>query len=309
MPLLPQEECAALRAKSYNATVLDTTLVRQGLVILRIKPDAGMQPHQPGQYTTLGLGHWETSIAEAGPEEVKPEQLKKLLRRAYSMSHPILNPKTGALLGEGEVDFYEFYVSLITNTSGTPTSPRLTPRLFNLKKGDRLLFGPKVTGHYIVGEVQPTDQLLFFSTGTGEAPHNAMIWQLLTRGHRGPIVSVVCTRYRSDQAYRATHEKLAKLFPQYHVIYLATREKDEPKLYCQDLIQNGSLEKQTGIEINAKNTHVYLCGNPSMIGRPEVVEGKKIYPQPIGIIEILEKKGFSIHMPTQHGNIHFEAYW
>lgn len=305
---LPQNEILKLRKKFYDATVTDIIEVQPALWIFRIKPDAGLPSCKPGQYTTIGLGYWEKCVEGNAPEILKPGEEKKLLRRAYSISHPVVKPD-GKLYKEGEYDFFEFYVALVLIGGETPTPPRLTPRLFALKKGDRLSLGPKVTGHYHLEKPYAGNQYFFFSTGTGEAPHNAMVWQLLSGGFQGPIVNCVCTRYRIDQAYRTIHEKLAKEHPNYKVIYLATREKDEPKLYCQDLVEQGLFEKKTGYVFDSANTHVYLCGNPSMIGRPEVVDGKKIYPKPKGIIEILESRGFSIHSPTQSGNIHFEAYW
>lgn len=309
MEHLSQEEVQALRGRYYNAAVEEVFEIQKALWILRVKPDKGIGDFKPGQYTTLGLGIWEKCLGENGPEDLKPGQEKQLLRRAYSVSHPMLNSQTGKLYTQSEIVFFEFYVTLVLGDRSKPTPPRLTPRLFTLRKGDRLCFGPKMTGHYNLGGVKTADQILFFATGTGEAPHNAMIWQLLTNGHQGPIVSCVCTRYRADQAYRALHEKLAHDFPNYQVIYLATREKGEPKMYCQDLIQSGEFEKRTGLQLNSSNTHIYLCGNPSMIGRPEMKEGNKIYPKPAGVIENLEQYGFRIATPTQPGNIHFEAYW
>lgn len=292
----------------YNAAVTEVFEIQKALWIFRVKPDKGLTAYQPGQYTTLGLGVWEKAVEGSGPETLKPNQEKQLLRRAYSVSHPILNPE-GKLYDPKDIDFFEFYITLVVNTSGKPTPPRLTPRLFALQKGSRLAFGPKMTGHYTLEGIRSTDSIVFFATGTGEAPHNAMIWELLSKNHQGPIVSVVCTRYRADQAYRAMHEKLAKQFSSYHAIYLATREKDEPKIYCQDLINSGEFEKRTRVTLSPANTHVYLCGNPSMIGRPDLVDGKKVYPKPAGILSILEQKGFTVATPSQKGNIHFEAYW
>ncbi|MDP2600652.1 MAG: ferredoxin--NADP reductase [Deltaproteobacteria bacterium] len=306
---LAPEEIKTLREKFYNAALIELFEPQKDLWIFRVKPDKGQVPFKPGQYTTLGLGIWESCVAGNGPEALKPGQEKQLLRRAYSVSHPVVNSKTGDLYSPSEIDFYEFYVTLVVNESSTPTSPRLTPRIFALKKGDRLSFGPKMTGHYNLDGIQKTDQILLFATGTGEAPHNAMVWQMLTEKHEGPIVSVVCTRYAKDQAYRGLHEKLAKEHKNYHVIYMATREPSQPKLYPQDLITRGLLEKQSGMTLDAAKTHVYLCGNPSMIGRPEVKEGQKIYPKPAGLIEILENKGFTVSAPGRPGNIHFEAYW
>ncbi len=306
---LTTEEIRELRAKYYNATLIELFTPQKALWIFRVKPDKGLVPFKSGQYTTLGLGIWEPCVTGNGPETIKPGQEKQLLRRAYSVSHPIVDSKTDKLYTPTAIDFFEFYVTLVVNESSTPTPPRLTPRIFALKKGDRLAFGPKMTGHYNLDGTKKSDQIVFFSTGTGEAPHNAMIWQLLTGKHEGPIVSVVCTRYAADQAYRSLHEKLAKDYENYRVIYLATREANQPKLYPQNLIEQGIFEKQSGMKLDASKTHVYLCGNPSMIGRPEMVDGKKVYPKPAGLIEILEAKGFTVATPTQPGNIHFEAYW
>ena len=303
------QEIEALRKKYYNATLRELKEIQPGLWIFRIQPDAGIPKFKPGQYTTLGMGMWEGCVEGNAPETLRPGDEKKLLRRAYSMSHPVLNPKTGKLYTPREIDFVEFYITLVLVGGTTPTPPRLTPRLFTLKPGARLSFGPKVTGHYTIEGIQPTDSMVFFSTGTGEAPHNAMIWKLLTEGHKGPIVSCVCTRKRSDQAYRPLHEKLQTMHSNYKVIYIATREENEPKMYCQDLLTRGILEQKGNLKLNPANTHVYMCGNPSMIGRPEEKEGQKIYPKPAGLIELLEQKSFTIHTLQKHGNIHFEAYW
>ena len=60
-------------------------------------------------------------------------------------------------------------------------------------------------------------------------------------------------------------------------------------------------------------THVYLCGNPSMIGVPAVdkTTGHVLYPQPRGVVEILAHRGFKMDQPALKlkGSIHFEEYW
>ena len=65
-----------------------------------------------------------------------------------------------------------------------------------LREGDRLFLGEKITGHFTLDPVQPDDTVVFLATGTGEAPHNYMLWELLRRGHRGRILSACCVRYR-----------------------------------------------------------------------------------------------------------------
>lgn len=301
-------EIQALRDKHYNASVVDIRPVNQGLWSLRVRPDKGVTPFLPGQYTTLGLGIWEARVQKSPEEILKEGDEKKLLRRAYSMSHPVLNADS-QLCRESEIDFYEFYINLVQVESDKPLSPMLTTRIFQLKVGDRLAVGPKVTGHYILEGIRESDQILFFATGTGEAPHNAMIWELLRRGHQGKILHSVTTRNYSDQGYKKIHEKLEKQFPNYKTIFLATREPDAEKIYPQDLIERGILHEKAGIKIDPANTHVFLCGNPALIGRPTEENGKKVYPKPKGMIEVLEERGFAIHTPTHPGNIHFEAYW
>jgi ferredoxin--NADP+ reductase len=175
--------------------------------------------------------------------------------------------------------------------------------------------GEKITGHYNTDPVKPTDTVVFLATGTGEAPHNYMIWELLHKGHQGRILSVCCVRYRRDLAYAAVHEELMRRYPQYTYAALTTREADtaRQKRYIQDLIQSGNLEVQLGQPLDPARTHVYLCGNPRMIGVPATDRetGKLVYPVPVGVVEILQMRGFQVDQPRARikGNIHFEEYW
>ena len=52
------EQTAELRQKKYNATVARLTRAHSDLMMLRVRPDFPLPPHQPGQYTSLGLGFW-----------------------------------------------------------------------------------------------------------------------------------------------------------------------------------------------------------------------------------------------------------
>jgi ferredoxin--NADP+ reductase len=62
--------------------------------------------------------------------------------------------------------------------------------------------------------------------------------------------------------------------------------------------------------LDPARAHVYLCGNPAMIGIPHTEEdGSHSYPQPTGVVEILERRGFHTDERGRRGNIHFEKYW
>lgn len=313
MPRLTEDQRAELRQRYYNATLTGLRLANPELGMFRVRPDRPLPPIAPGQYLTLGLGLWEDRVAGVPDDVPEGADAARVLRRAYSISHPILDD-AGELVRPEKPHDLEFYIVLVRESgSGGPSG--LTPRLFSLKVGDRLQIGEKVAGHYTLAPVQPSDTVVFLATGTGEAPHNFMIWHLLSSGHRGPIVSVSCVRLRADLGYLETHRRLEKMFPHYHYVPMTTREPEDlgRKVYIQGLLENRDLERRTGVSLDPSTTHVFLCGNPKMIGVPtyDKATGTKSFPKPVGCVELLEGMGFraDLHGQKQPGNVHFEEYW
>jgi ferredoxin/flavodoxin---NADP+ reductase len=311
--MLMPDQISELRQKRYNGTVAYLKKVHSDLMVLRIKPDFNRPVHVPGQYCTLGLGNWEPRFPGCQEEILKEGDESKLIRRAYSISCSIFGQDSD-LADIEKTDFIEFYIVLVRE--GTPEKPpALTPRLFMLKEGDRLQIGEKITGHYTLESVKENDNVIFLSTGTGEAPHNYMLWQLLKRGHQGKMLSACCVRMKQDLAFLSTHKQLEEKHSNYRYLGLTTREADTitHKIYIQDLIKSGKLEDTLGAKLDPTNTHVFLCGNPKMIGVPvkDPETGVRGYPKPEGIIEILEKRGFQTDNNAMKikGNIHFEEYW
>jgi ferredoxin--NADP+ reductase len=306
------EDMVALRQRRYNATAVSLRLVNPDLMILRVKPDFPRPPHQPGQYCTLGLGYWERRTEGCQVETLAPGDELKVVRRAYSISCSVYS-EPGRLMRLEENDWLEFYIVLVReNPDGR--CPALTPRLFALREGDRLQLGERIAGHYTLDLVKPGDTVLFLGTGTGEAPHNYMLWELLTRGHTGRILNACCVRYMRDLGYLETHQQLMQQFPNYTYLALATREPGvTKKVYIQDLITSGELEQELGAPLDPATTHVFLCGNPKMIGVPirDRDTGAKSYPRPVGVIEVLEARGFAADYAAARfkGNVHFEEYW
>ncbi len=307
------EQVADLRRQRYNATLVWQRRANPDLAVMRVRPDRPLPAHQTGQYCTLGLGSWEPRVPGCQEEILAPGEDQKLIRRAYSIGCSVLD-EDGNLLDRTGVDWLEFYIVLVRE-SDKEKPPALTPRLFALEEGDRLFLGEKITGHFTLEPVKPGDTVVFLATGTGEAPHNYMLWELLRRGHQGRILSACCVRYRRDLAYVAIHEELMRRYPHYTYLSLTTREAEtvKHKVYVQDLIISGQLEERLGGPLDPRRTHVYLCGNPNMIGLPtkDRDSGELVYPRPRGVVEILTQRGFHIDQPQQKvkGNIHFEEYW
>lgn len=305
-------DISKLRNEKYNATVHHIYKSHSDLMVIRVRPDKKPIAHKSGQYTILGLGNWEPRFPGTTEENLPETERSKLVRRSYSISASVLD-NNGQLADNSKEPWVEFYIVLVRETA-SGKAPALTPRLFMLKEGDRLFCGEKITGAYTLDLVKPTDSVIFLGTGTGEAPHNYMLQQLLNRKHEGKIVSGSCVRLKKDLGYLSMHEELMRRYPQYLYLPLATREPENAgkKVYIQDLIRSGELESKLGSKLDPASTHVFLCGNPAMIGVPEKNRetGEYSYPKPEGVIEVLEQKGFKADKGHHdRGNIHFEEYW
>ena len=305
-PVSLEEHDEGLRERFYNATITDIRAHNLDLWVIKVTPDEPLDPFKAGQYTTLALGYWE-SRADDAMEDFKEGQRDKLARRSYSVSSPILTDD-GDLVGI-HPDEIEFYVVKVNPTEDN--IPGLTPRLFMNKVGDRIFMGRKFAGRYTLDDVEPSDTVVFLSTGTGEAPQNAMTAELLRSDHKGQIISVVCVRYNRDLAYADTHPILLSGHPNYHYVALSTREPEtvNNKVYIQDYVKSGALEAEIGMDLGPSDTHVFICGNPAMIGIPEWTADGPVFPETLGVCQLLHERGFSIDHGRARGNVHYEEYW
>ncbi len=321
-PRLTQADIQALRDEHYNATVTHLWKPTRHLMRIRVRLDEGVKEdglalnYDPGQYTTLGMGYWEPRVPEADKEDLSDKQLHRMAKRAYSISCRLLD-ESGKVTPAGNEDEIEFYIALVLRTEKLP--PALTPRLFVARLGDRLQMSPRPKGVFTLEGVKPTDNVLLAGTGTGEAPHNAMISKLLAEGHTGNITNVCCVRYREDLGYTPEHDALMKAHPNYRYVPLTTRELENRDTnhpdyvgvrYVQNLLDGDNVDQEIGFPLQPEGTHVFLCGNPAMIGIPnkkDHPDGR--YPKERGVVEILENKGFKADEPKSPGNIHYEKYW
>jgi len=295
-----------LREEHYNATITHFEPTHSDLWVLRVKPDQGDTSYLPGQYASLGLGYWEPRIDDA-PDPEADKRWDKLIRRSYSISSRIFD-EYGYLTDENGLDELEFYIVLVAPTPDN--TPALTPRLALKREGDRIYLGPKVAGRYTLNSVvDPKAEIVFFATGTGEAPHNGMVIDLLRKGHTGPIVSAVTVRQNADLGYMEKHRELESRYPNYHYVPMPTREPGIPKRYLQDLLRDDDFGEKLGVELSPETSHVFLCGNPAMIGLPEEEDGKLVFPEPTGVVELLVERGFALDRRNSPGNIHYEEYW
>ncbi len=312
--LLDEQTVEMLRATQYNATLTQRIDITDDLIRIRVEPDRPLPRFEPGQYVALGLGNWEPRVQPSQREVVPENRWTKLVRRAYSISCPLLNEHDRVVTCDA-LPFLEFYVALVRGSDDSDQpAPALTPRLFGLTVGDRLNVANKITGTYTLAGIAPNDTVLMISTGTGEAPHNAMTAQLLSGRHSGPVINVTTARRRVDLGYVREHQQLMRQYRNYRYLSLTTREpenlnRDHPqyvgKQYIQDLFVSGKLAELAGNSLSPSRTHVYLCGNPAMIGF--VPPGGQPLTQP-GMLPLLQAAGFTAEHPGC-GHVRFEKYW
>ncbi|MGH8911839.1 MAG: hypothetical protein ACRDVD_04950 [Acidimicrobiia bacterium] len=301
-----ETEAEELRRRHYNATITYFDRTHSDLWLIRVRPDRGDVSHEAGQYASLGLGYWEPR-SDGARDPNLDRKWENLVRRSYSISSPIFDEQ-GYLADPAREDTLEFYIVLVPATH--ERVPGLTPRLVLKRPGDRIYVGPRVVGRYTLAAVtDPTSTVVFLSTGTGEAPQNAMIVELLRKGHSGPIVSVVSVRYRADLAYLDTHRRLEERFSNYHYLPLVTRDPDVEKLYVQDVLRRDLLKEWVDVDLDPRTTHIYLCGNPSMIGLPQWDGDRPAFPDTEGACQLLFERGFDIDRHGHVGNVHSEKYW
>jgi ferredoxin--NADP+ reductase len=268
--------------KALNAVVAQRSEIAPGLMILRVVADGWELPDFiPGQFAVLGLPGSAPRVREADPEEEAPEP-EKVITRAYSIASSSVAR-----------EYLEFYITLVH-------SGALTPRLFQLRIGDPVFLGPKITGRFTLEEVPPEANVVMLSTGTGIAPYMSMLRTMLTQETRPRIAVVHGARHSWDLGYRDELIALDRICPTLTYIPIISQPQEEPARwngrtgYVQELWTGGVIDQAWGFHPTPADTHVLLCGNPAMI---ETME------------RILQAEGFAENKPRSPGQYHLERYW
>ncbi|MFV2031326.1 MAG: ferredoxin--NADP reductase [Gammaproteobacteria bacterium] len=217
-------------AKWLNGTVVDNYRWNDRLTSLKF--DAPLEGFKAGQFVRVGL-------------EIDGD----IVARPYSL---VNSP------GESPL---EIYFNIV------PEGP-LTPPLFQLRKGDDLLVAPNTAGFLTVSEIPDARDLWMMATGTAIGPFLSMLnedeaWQRFER-----IILCYSVRSKNELAYADSIVQIAgKHEAQFCFIPLITREQvsDALPMRIPAAIENGSLEKRAGVDINPEHSHIMMCGSGDMI--------------------------------------------
>jgi ferredoxin--NADP+ reductase len=268
--------------RSLNALVLQKSEVAPGLMIIRVAPDGWELPDfTPGQFAVLGLPGAAVRCPESDQEQPLPDP-DRIVLRAYSIASSSVARQ-----------YLEFYITLVHSGS-------LTPRLFHLGIGDPVWLGPRITGRFTLDDVPAGASVALIATGTGIAPYMSMVRTILGQQDRRGIAVIHGARHSWDLGYSSELIALERVCPVFSYIPIVSAPDGEPVPwggltgYAQDAWKGGVLADKWGFQPTPADTHVLLCGNPTMI---QTMEG------------ILQEEGYAEHTPKSPGQYHVEKYW
>lgn len=267
---------------TLNAVVTLRNEVSPWLMILQVAPDRwDLSDFVPGQYVCLGLfgsaprcGHSESEIRPSAPD--------KLIRRAYSIASSPVNR-----------EFLEFYLNLVPGGA-------LTPRLFNLKIGDRIWLSPKITGAFTFDHVPKSSNVVLIANGSGLAPYVSMLATHLRFLTQSRVALLHGVRRSCDLGHRSTFLAMQHLRTNFTYLPVISRPEQEPIRWTgatghvQDVWRNDAISRAWGFRAGPENTHVFLCGSPEMIE---------------SMILMLAQEGFEEYATNKPGQIHVERFW
>lgn len=264
-----------------NAIITQVVQVSPTMKVFRIAPDGWELPDfKPGQFCALYLPGSAPRCAEATDEMETPDP-DKMIRKAYSIAS-----------SSQSKEFLEFYITLVH-------SGALTPRLFELKIGDRIGVGKKFVGMFTMDQIPEDKNVVLIATGTGVAPYMSMLrTDALKR--KGKIAVIHGAANSWDLGYSSELNLLQTLTPQ--LKYLPTITEPQKEMtpwsghvdFIQDMWKAGVMEETWGFKPSPEDTHIFLCGNPRMIA---------------DMTEALEKDNFSEwSRKNPEGQIHVEKF-
>jgi len=242
-----------------EGTIIDNQHWTDQLYSLKI--EAEIQPFKAGQFGRLAL-----------------DIEGKRVGRPYSFVNAP---------GEKPLEFYSIIV---------PEGP-LSSLLYRIKAGDKVWVSKKGAGFFTLSWVPEAEYLWMLSTGTALGPFLSILkteepWQRFKK-----IVLVHAVRYASELTYHDTIRSFSETYPdQFAMIPFVSREDTDFAIHGRipAAIQDGSLLKRANMPLNAKDSHVMICGNPDMVKDTS---------------EVLMNLGFKKNQRREPGQITTENYW
>ncbi|WP_395479851.1 ferredoxin--NADP(+) reductase [Candidatus Curculioniphilus buchneri] len=145
---------------------------------------------------------------------------------------------------------------------------KLSPRLHALKPGNSLMITKDSSGSFILKAIPSCKELWMLATGTALGPYLSILDQRDDLDRFERIILVHATRFVQDLNYLTKMLELQRSYNgKLRIQTIVSREQAPGSITGRipDLITNGALEKAVDTKLDARSSHVMLCGNPKMI--------------------------------------------
>lgn len=224
---------------------------------------ANINSFTAGQFTKLGL-----------------KINNKIIKRAYSYVNSPLNKNL------------EFYIT-------TVPKGKLSLLLYKLKPNDKVIVEKEAKGCLTLNNIPNCENLWMISTGTAIGPYLSILEHKIDNIERfKKIILINSVRFSKDLNYLTKILKLKEFYKdKLYIQTIVSKEYSLGSLHGRvtNLIDDNILEKNIGIQINPKNTHIMLCGNPHMVHDMQKI--------------LINKRGMLKHLKNNKGHITSENYW
>jgi len=217
-------------AKWITGKVVENRRLNDYLTSLII--DAPFTPFEAGQFVRVGVADGDDVLA-----------------RPYS------------LVSTPEEPYLEVYFNIVEEGP-------LSPRLFALQAGDEVFVSDNPSGFLTVSELPDCKHLWMVATGTGIGPFLAILKSEAVWKRFEKVVLCYSVSMAIELAYQDLIQQVLARHPEQFVyVPIVTREAHAGALGARitTLMRDGTLEKHTGLSINAENSHVMMCGSSEMI--------------------------------------------
>ena len=172
----------------------------------------------------------------------------------------------------------------------------LTPKLHNLKAGDKLFAMEKSSGFFTMSEVPDGKNLWMLATGTGLGVFISLLKSSDPWERFNNIVLVHGVRKSDELIYQDQINEFKEANPgKLTYVKTVTRENKDGclNLRIPEGLETKKIQTSANLEIT-KDSQVMICGNPDMIN---------------DTVELLGKQGLERNRRSKPGNITLEKYW
>lgn len=173
----------------------------------------------------------------------------------------------------------------------------LSNALIEKRPGDKVWIKTPANGFFVLREIPPCEDMWMFATGTGISPYFSILnidepWQRFKR-----IVLAHAVRLEIDLRYQEIVDALREKYGERFVFQAFVSREEVPGAIrgrIPGAIEDGELERRTGIAMSPDQSHFMLCGNPDMVK---------------DTTEALRARGFTKNRRRTPGHITIENYW